>query len=569
MMPGLLHLRLGASGCVGAGLRTSVRTCALTRAASGRSSPAIGGVSSLHLLVDPQLGARALSSARPCRAAAAAAVGAASSSLSPPTAAAAGAASALPPFFATSAAAAATGVPLGHRQRHLSTRTYAVAQSGPGAANDGGAGKKGGQKAPHGGKGKQPPAPPPPPPPAPAVQPGAAAAAAAPPPPPVRYSPLHHNIEEFCTRVVLTEGEKRQRMEVIEALRASVRRVWPNTRSVELQVFGSFANGLSTWNSDLDLVVTGIFEPDRLSGGYEPADRAKITSKLRKLSEALNRGKQIDILWTKSRVCVDVSMSDDSGPRAARYMVQQCRAYPPLKPLVLVLKAYLKACRLNEVNSGGLSSYSLTNMVIAHLQEELKSGHDISDLGETLYTFLLRYGEEHDYNTQAVSVASGGIVPKSSLGFAMESARQAAASMGSYDGAVAWHERLCVDCPLTGRDVSNGSYRIDLVRGAFVQAARKLEALARGRRISDTSLNYLQALFDVNRVLKRSYPDPHEPYEDEYLKVIGGRSMAEEEEGEDLPLSEGSGPEEDDDLGGDYLERAPTAATGSRQQARR
>ncbi len=39
---------------------------------------------------------------------------------------------------------------------------------------------------------------------------------------------------------------------------------------------------------------------------------------------------------------------------------------------VLVLKAYLKACRLNEVNTGGLSSYSLTNMVIAHLQEELK-----------------------------------------------------------------------------------------------------------------------------------------------------------------------------------------------------
>lgn len=39
---------------------------------------------------------------------------------------------------------------------------------------------------------------------------------------------------------------------------------------------------------------------------------------------------------------------------------------------VLVLKTYLKACRLNEVNRGGLSSYSLTNMVIAHLQEELK-----------------------------------------------------------------------------------------------------------------------------------------------------------------------------------------------------
>ena len=43
-----------------------------------------------------------------------------------------------------------------------------------------------------------------------------------------------------------------------------------------------------------------------------------------------------------------------------------------MKPLTLVLKAYLNAQRLNDVATGGLSSYSLCNMVIAHLQEELK-----------------------------------------------------------------------------------------------------------------------------------------------------------------------------------------------------
>ncbi|PNH09312.1 hypothetical protein TSOC_004075, partial [Tetrabaena socialis] len=53
--------------------------------------------------------------------------------------------------------------------------------------------------------------------------------------------------------------------------------------------------------------------------------------------------------------------------------------------------------------------------------------------------------------------------------------------------------------------------------------------------MSDTSLNYLQALFDLNRILKRSYPDPHEPYEDEYLKVISGRAgAAAEGEGEEV-----------------------------------
>lgn len=43
-----------------------------------------------------------------------------------------------------------------------------------------------------------------------------------------------------------------------------------------------------------------------------------------------------------------------------------------------------------------------------------------------------------------------------------------------------------------GRDVSNGTYRIDAVRAAFQRASRKLEALARGRRMDDTSINYLQ-----------------------------------------------------------------------------
>lgn len=43
-----------------------------------------------------------------------------------------------------------------------------------------------------------------------------------------------------------------------------------------------------------------------------------------------------------------------------------------MRALVLVLKCYLKSLGLNEVASGGLSSYSLCNMVIAHLQEELK-----------------------------------------------------------------------------------------------------------------------------------------------------------------------------------------------------
>jgi len=104
----------------------------------------------------------------------------------------------------------------------------------------------------------------------------------------------------------------------------------------------------------------------------------------------------------------DVSLGDESGPAAARYVTQQIAAYPPLAPLVLVLKVYLRRCGLNEVSNGGLSSYGLTLMVLAHLQEEIKAGNDVFDLGEALYGFLLRYGEDFDYVDGGCAGGGGG-----------------------------------------------------------------------------------------------------------------------------------------------------------------
>ena len=50
---------------------------------------------------------------------------------------------------------------------------------------------------------------------------------------------------------------------------------------------------------------------------------------------------------------------------------------------------------------------------------------------------------------------------------------------------------------VSGRDVSNGTYRIDAVRESFYRAARQLEALARGRSINDSTINYLSVGIDV------------------------------------------------------------------------
>ena len=204
--------------------------------------------------------------------------------------------------------------------------------------------------------------------------------------------------------------------QITHRIRACTNTAFPDMRGkIKVEVFGSFANGLSTWHSDVDLVVTGLFEPDRATGGYSGGDKGRVTARLRRIADQMRAGKKgskpdvtrlsiigraripIIKLRTRNNVSVDISISDSSGTQAAQYISVQSSKYPPMRPLVLVLKSYLKAQRLNDVATGGLSSYSLCNMVVAHLQEELKCGRDIYDLGETLYSFLLRYGEEFDY----------------------------------------------------------------------------------------------------------------------------------------------------------------------------
>lgn len=63
-------------------------------------------------------------------------------------------------------------------------------------------------------------------------------------------------------------------------------------------------------------------------------------------------------IWTRSRVCVDISISDDTGPRAARYMAQEARKFAPLRPLVLVLKAFLKS-QVGSIRTPGTSHTSM------------------------------------------------------------------------------------------------------------------------------------------------------------------------------------------------------------------
>ncbi len=110
---------------------------------------------------------------------------------------------------------------------------------------------------------------------------------------------------------------------------------------------------------------------------------------------------------------IDLSIGGTGGPEAAAYLANQVSTWPALRPLVLTVKAYLKAKGLNDVSQGGLSSYGTTYMVLASLQEEAKVGSDTKDLGLMLCRFFRRFGAQYDQRTFVVAVGIGGVVKRS------------------------------------------------------------------------------------------------------------------------------------------------------------
>ncbi len=77
---------------------------------------------------------------------------------------------------------------------------------------------------------------------------------------------------------------------------------------------------------------------------------------------------------------VDVSICNDSGLKAVQYLQQGCTTLPALRPLVLVLKLLLREHSLNDVATGGLGSWALANMVMAHLKVRSSSSSRLKAL---------------------------------------------------------------------------------------------------------------------------------------------------------------------------------------------
>ena len=154
------------------------------------------------------------------------------------------------------------------------------------------------------------------------------------------HSFLHNEILDYVKWLEPSPEDKQTRVNLVKKIKKVTKEIYPEA---VVMVFGSCATGLNLPNSDIDLLV------------YHP--QVKELTILNKLSNSLLRAgicKSIEPLkYTKvpliklqdksSNINVDISFNRTNGIHCVKLVKFLQQKYPELRPLILILKAFLKS----------------------------------------------------------------------------------------------------------------------------------------------------------------------------------------------------------------------------------
>ncbi|XP_076032218.1 uncharacterized protein LOC143020007 isoform X2 [Oratosquilla oratoria] len=315
---------------------------------------------------------------------------------------------------------------------------------------------------------------------------------------------LHQEMEDFYEWMCPSEEEHMMRKQVVERIEQVIVDLWPQAR---VEIFGSFRTGLYLPTSDIDLVVIGKWD----SLPLRTLEKALLDNKIAQTSslKVLDRASVPIVKLTDSEtdIKVDISFNMSSGVNSARLIKDFKAMYPALPKLVMVLKQFLLQRDLNEVFTGGISSYSLILMTVSFLQlhPRLDASQPNANLGVLLIEFFELYGRHFNYLITGIRIKDGG----------------AYISKNERDMADGHRPSvLCIEDPLIpGNDIGRSSYGVMHVKQAFEYAYIVLSQavnpqntllnnpnlhsiLGRVVRITDDVITYRQWI-------RKTFPLPH------------------------------------------------------------
>uniref|UniRef100_A0A672FTT0 Terminal nucleotidyltransferase 4A n=1 Tax=Salarias fasciatus TaxID=181472 RepID=A0A672FTT0_SALFA len=248
--------------------------------------------------------------------------------------------------------------------------------------------------------------------------------------------------------------EAAMRKEVVNRIEMIIKELWP---TADVQIFGSFSTGLYLPTSDIDLVVFGKWDRPPLQELEQALRKHNVAEpfSIKVLDKATVP--IIKLTDEETEVKVDISFNVETGVKAASFIKDYVKKYPVLPYLIFVLKQFLLQRDLNEVFTGGISSYSLILMVISFLQlhPRIDARNPSENLGVLLIEFFELYGRHFNYLKTGIRIKNGGAyIAKEEIMKAMTNGHRPS--------------MLCIEDPLLpGNDVGRGSYGAMHVKQVF------------------------------------------------------------------------------------------------------
>lgn len=276
---------------------------------------------------------------------------------------------------------------------------------------------------------------------------------------------LDEEILDYADFVSPTDGEHNMRLFTLDRLRNQICKLWPEAKLV---CFGSFETQLYLPSSDLDccVVETSVFVPSCLYLLRDQLNRANIALKLDVIP-----GTKVPILKyvdSLTKFNVDISFNSTNGIETAEIVksfVESPKLGSITRVLLLLVKQFLVQRHLNEVYTGGLSSYALICMIVSFLRlhPKIQTGEidPLKNIGVLLIEFFELYGKWFNNETLSIHI------------FGDEGTK--------YTWRRAEGLRPCLLSVIDPQDpknnISSGSFNYTQVKGSFMRAFTMLTSM--------------------------------------------------------------------------------------------
>lgn len=220
---------------------------------------------------------------------------------------------------------------------------------------------------------------------------------------------LNNEIVQLVKWLELTSSEHMLRTRALARITLISHSLWPGSK---VQPFGSYYTGLSLPTGDLDVCILNVpGNPKRRLREF-----ASILKEWRLCTgiELILTAKVPIIKYVDSEACisVDISLNQESSIDTTKHISDCLRKFSTLRPLLIIIKLFLRQRGLDETYLGGLGSYSQFCLVLSFLQQHSSSySHTLyksTTLGHLLFDFLELFGIVFNYNSTGIRLKGRG-----------------------------------------------------------------------------------------------------------------------------------------------------------------